>query len=97
MQQKLNYLLDRNQPFTSDKVEILDQLTNSMKVNAPDVIIFYWCTGKISTRNMESTQVRPLLLVQLKQDSAIKQGGWDKGLHTGHFVVGNQSKFFFKC
>jgi hypothetical protein len=37
MEAKLNYLLDRSQAFGSDKVEILDQLTNSMKNNAPDV------------------------------------------------------------
>ncbi len=39
MEQKLNYLLDRTQPFNADKVLLLDQLTNSMKINAPDVIL----------------------------------------------------------
>ncbi len=39
MEQKLNYILDRTQPFTTEKVQLLDQLTNSMKINAPDVIL----------------------------------------------------------
>ena len=37
MEAKLNFLIDQSQPFTIEKVQILDQLTNSMKINAPDV------------------------------------------------------------
>lgn len=42
MEPKINFLIDRTQPFTIEKVQILDQLTNSMKINAPDVKIFYY-------------------------------------------------------
>lgn len=38
MEAKLKYLLDRSEPFSAEKVQILDQLTNSMKLNSPDVI-----------------------------------------------------------
>lgn len=62
MQSKLEYLLDRSQPFTQEKVQILDQLTNSMKTNAPDVFINL-NIGKISSLNMEIPQRRSLLLV----------------------------------
>lgn len=41
MQAKLDFLLDRSGPFTTEKVQILDQLTNSMKTNAPDVHIYF--------------------------------------------------------
>lgn len=30
MEQKLNYLLDRSQPFTQERVKLLDQLTEQM-------------------------------------------------------------------
>lgn len=42
MEAKLNYLIDRTQPFTQEKVQILDQLTNSMKTNAQNVIKFVY-------------------------------------------------------
>lgn len=38
MEGKLNYLLDRNAPFTEDKVKLLDTLTLAMNSNGPDVL-----------------------------------------------------------
>ena len=43
MEGKLNYLLDRNAPFTEDKVKLLDTLTLAMNSNGPDVL-HCWCS-----------------------------------------------------
>jgi hypothetical protein len=41
MQAKLSYLVDRSTPFTNEKVELLDQLTNSIKNNLSDVKMYF--------------------------------------------------------
>lgn len=40
MEQKLSFLLDRTQPFSSDRVQLLDQLTIAMNTNSPQVTLF---------------------------------------------------------
>lgn len=64
-----------------------------MKVNAPDVL-FIISSGKISSWDLESIEIRPLLLVQLKSDLTIKQGWWDQSLHVGDIGVSNKGTFF---
>ena len=39
MEQKLSYLVDRNQPFTQERVQLLDQLTLAITTNSPQVVL----------------------------------------------------------
>jgi len=54
MEAKINFLLDRSTPFTPEKVQILDQLSVSIRSNASDVYQLINAV-EISELNMETT------------------------------------------
>lgn len=56
MEQKLSFLLDRTQPFTQERVALLDQLTVAMNSNSPQVLSWSMDAGSGGPRNLEATE-----------------------------------------
>lgn len=73
MQNKLNFLLDRSLNFDIQHAEMLDSLTQDLKSNSASVMRPY--PEQRGQRDMEHTQVGPLLLVQRAESTRAVQTG----------------------